>query len=171
MLQNWAIQEFKEQISYRLDESSRMLELCLRHLSEEDMWYRPNASSNTIANLMLHLCGNIRQYAISSLGEQADTRQRDEEFSTTGGFTKSELWNKLQMTIAEAKTVMEAASDEQMLRKRMVQGFELSGIGILLHITEHYSYHTGQIALTTKLLKNGDLGFYADLDLNTKNEG
>jgi len=58
-----------------------------------------------------------------------------------------------------------------LLRKRMVQGFELDGIGIITHVVEHYSYHTGQIALLTKLLVNKDLGFYDGMDLNVKNEG
>jgi hypothetical protein len=34
---------------------------------------------------------------------------------------------------------------------------------------EHYSYHTGQIALLTKLMKNMDLRFYEGIDLNRKN--
>ncbi len=54
---------------------------------------------------------------------------------------------------------------------RAMQGFELSGIGITMHVVEYYSYHTGQIAFYTKLLKEKDLGFYANLDLNVKNIG
>jgi uncharacterized damage-inducible protein DinB len=55
------------------------------------------------------------------------------------------------------------------VRIRQVQGFSLTGIGIIIHVTEHYSYHTGQIALLTKLLKDRDLAFYAGIDLNKKN--
>jgi len=51
-----------------------------------------------------------------------------------------------------------------------VQGYYHSGIGIIIHVTEHYSYHTGQIIFWVKLLKNKDLGFYAGIDLNVKNE-
>ena len=54
---------------------------------------------------------------------------------------------------------------------RSVQGFNFSGIGILVHVVEHLSYHTGQIAFYTKQLKNEQLGFYGDIDLNVKNEG
>ena len=52
-----------------------------------------------------------------------------------------------------------------------VQGFQLSGIGIVVHVVEHYSYHTGQISFWTKQLKNKDLRFYAGLDLNVQNNG
>ena len=60
-------------------------------------------------------------------------------------------------------------SEEDLLKVRSVQGFEHSGTGIIIHVVEHYSYHTGQIAFWTKLLKDKDLGFYAGHDLNKKN--
>ena len=46
----------------------------------------------------------------------------------------------------------------------------LPAIGRMLHVVELYSYHTGQIALWTKMLTEKDLGFYEDFDLNQKNE-
>ena len=52
----------------------------------------------------------------------------------------------------------------------IVQGFNFSGVGNIIHVTEHLSYHTGQIALWTKILKNKDLAFYGGVNLNAKNE-
>lgn len=163
--------DFSEQACYRLDESSRMLRKTFAELSEADMWKRPNTASNSIGNLVLHLCGNIRQYAISSLGNQPDTRLRDAEFAAQEGYSKAELLEMLLATVEEAKTTIQTTSAEDWLRVRSVQGFQFSGVGIVLHVVEHYSYHTGQIAFWTKLLKDKDLGFYADLDLNVKNAG
>jgi hypothetical protein len=31
-------------------------------------------------------------------------------------------------------------------------------------VVEHFSYHTGQIIYVTKLVKDQDLGFYAELN-------
>ena len=59
----------------------------------------------------------------------------------------------------------------QLVKMRSVQGFSFSGVGIILHAVEHYSYHTGQIAFWVKQLKNKDLGFYDGIDLNKKNIG
>jgi uncharacterized damage-inducible protein DinB len=53
----------------------------------------------------------------------------------------------------------------------VVQGFQLTGIGIVVHVVEHYSYHTGQIAFWTKQLRNKDIEFYGGRDLNMRNEG
>jgi len=161
--------EFISQSIFRIDESTHRIRLCLEALPEEAMWQRPNASSNTIGNLILHLCGNIRQYAISSLSGAEDARQRDAEFAATAGPGKRALLERLSDTVEEAKASIQSLDATELLRVRMVQGFQLSGMGIIIHVTEHYSYHTGQIAFWTKFLQDRDLGFYAGMDLNVKN--
>jgi len=162
--------EFIDQSIHRIDENTKRLRKCLDELDESETWTRPNENSNSIGNLILHLCGNIRQYAISSLGNTPDVRERDKEFSADGGYSKLELLERLISTLDQAKGVMQEVSTIELLRKRNVQGYHYSGIGIIVHITEHYSYHTGQIIFWTKLLKNKDLGFYKGVDLNAKNE-
>ncbi|NER16416.1 DinB family protein [Spongiivirga citrea] len=164
------VSEFKENAIYRLDESSRMVAKALRDIDEIQIWKKPNGVSNSTGNLILHLCGNITQYAIASLGEIPDLRDRDAEFAAKNGLTKTELLEKLERTVESAKATIKKASVEQLTRKREVQGFNFSGIGIVMHVVEHYSYHTGQIAFWVKLLKDKDLGFYDDFDLNIKNK-
>lgn len=163
-------EEFVQNSLYRFDESTRMNMISLEQLSEDDVWKRPNESLNSIGNLILHLCGNITQYVISSLGETEDKRERDIEFSIESGFSKKELLRKLKETVETAKRVINDASLAQLVRKREVQGFYFSGIGVVLHAVEHYSYHTGQIAFWTKQLKNKDLGFYEGIDLKVNNK-
>ena len=163
--------EFIEQACYRLDESTRMVRIAFAELAEEDIWKRPNPSSNSVGNLILHLCGNITQYAISSLAGMVDARDRDAEFAAREGLDKTALLNKLVATVEKAKQAIRNTDSESLLAVRSVQGFRFSGIGIILHVVEHFSYHTGQIAFWTKLLKDKDLGFYAGIDLNVKNAG
>ena len=162
-------EEFVQNSLYRLDENMRMNSISLKHLSDEDIWKRPNESLNSIGNLILHICGNMTQYVIASLGGTEDIRERDVEFTVESGYTKKELLQKLADTIEAAKRVINDAKVDQLVRKREVQGFYFSGIGVVLHAVEHYSYHTGQIAFWVKQLKNMDLGFYDGQDLNVKN--
>lgn len=164
------IEELVNNALYRMDESTRMIKKSLEEISDDEVWQKPNASLNSIANLMLHLCGNISQYIISSLGETEDKRNRDTEFNTTGGLTKAAVLKKLEDTVNTAKRVIFDTTPEQFIKVRQVQGYSLSGVGIVLHAVEHYSYHTGQIAFWVKQLKNRDLGFYEDMDLNVKNK-
>ena len=161
--------EVVDSACYRMDESMRMIGNCFEKLSENEVWRRPNPSSNSIGNLMLHLCGNIRQYAISSLGGREDIRERKKEFEARSGYGKEALLKMLGETVGEAKAAIRDADMASLVKVREVQGFSLSGIGIITHVVEHLSYHTGQIAFWTKIMKDTDLGFYRGVDLNKKN--
>ncbi len=169
-MDNQIQEEFVLNANYRMDESLRMIKICLDKLSEEVIWQKPNETTNSIGNLILHLCGNITQYGIASLQGIEDNRNRDEEFSVLSGYTKNELFQKLVSTVEDAKKAISEVTIEELLKKRLVQGFEFSGVGNIVHVVEHFSYHTGQIALWTKILNNQDLGFYDGMNLNTKNE-
>ena len=161
--------EFLQQAVSQLEDKTQKIGTCLQELTEEEIWQRPNKSSNSVGNLILHLCGNITQYIISSLGETEDKRERDKEFSTPGGRSKKELFDLLTATVANVNEVINHTDPQKALHIRSVQGFEYSAIAIILHVVEHFSYHTGQIIFWVKLLKDKDLGFYANLDLNKKN--
>lgn len=164
------IRELKSTCVEKIRENTDKVLRCLSDFSDKEMWDRPNAASNSMGNLILHLCGNITQYILSALGGQEDHRERDKEFETTGGYTRDQLLNQLVQTTKEATSVIMDLDPGKFLKVRSVQGFQLTAIGILVHVTEHYSYHTGQIAFQTKQVRNKDLGFYAHINLNQKNE-
>jgi len=87
-----------------------------------------------------------------------------------GGFAPSVLLDKISNTVSIATGIIKKLDEKALMKTYSVQGFNLSGVGILVHVTEHYSYHTGQIVFHTKAIKNVDLGFYANIDLNQKNK-
>lgn len=159
-----------KEILHRFNENTPRIEKCLDEVSEEQVWARPNSASNSIANLIIHLCGNITQYVISGLGGFPDTRNRDAEFEILSGNNKAQLLERLHQTVRKASEIIAGLSEEELMKSRTVQGFNVSGVDIIVHVTEHYSYHTGQIAFWTKLILNKDLGFYAGVDLNAKND-
>ncbi len=161
--------EFIQQSILRFEENTPKIEKCLTELTEDELWHRPNASSNSTGNVILHLCGNITQYVLSGLGKVEDKRERDKEFTSTRVLQKAELLNKLKTVVGSAVEIMRSLKDDDLLQKHSVQGYDLSAIGIIIHVVEHYSYHTGQIIYWTKLIKDKDLGFYSNVDLNKNN--
>lgn len=163
-------EELVKNAIYRIEESIGKLDKCLDELSEDELWKRPNSSSNSVANLILHMCGNMTQYVISSIGGKLDLRERDLEFSSSSGYNKTKLLQKLHSTVNETKEVLLQVTEVELLRVRSVQGYQFSGIGNILHAVEHFSYHTGQIIFWTKLLKDKDMEFYKGVDLNAHNE-
>jgi len=159
-------EELKKEIKLRLlEESIPRINQCLNTINDEHVWYKANSNSNSLGNLILHLCGNVRQYLISSIGGKEDKRERDLEFSQSG-LSKAQLHNYLDRLAEEIEDVIPGISQSELERSRMVQGFNMTGLSVVVHVIEHFSYHTGQIAYMTKLLQDVDLKFYGDLDLN-----
>ena len=156
----------KDEVLLRLyDESLPRILKCLEQLTEKQVWWRPNESSNSIGNLVLHLCGNVSQWIGSGLGGFPDTRTRQAEFDKREGINREELSQLLSSTMEQIKPVISNLPADELLNKRSVQTFEESGLSILVHVTEHFSYHTGQIAYITKMLTDNPLGFYEGIIL------
>jgi len=136
--------EIIRQSLLRFNENCLRIEKCLEDLSDVEIWHSSNVSSNSIGNLMVHLAGNITQYIISGIGNEEDTRSRDEEFSINGGMSKVDIQSHLISACEKAKKIIMGMTIDDILEYRSVQGFKLTGFGILLHVIEHFSYHTGQ---------------------------
>ncbi len=147
------------------EESIPRIVKCLDLLSEDAIWYRPNDQSNSVGNLVLHLEGNARQWVIAGLGGAPDTRQRQQEFDFQGPMPKAELVARLEKLREDLSPVLAAVTDEGLLSTRKVQIYEETGISILVHVIEHFSYHTGQIAYFVKAFHHLDTGFYAGQNL------
>src|SRR6202163_3786639 len=72
---------------------------CLKMLPEKEIWWRPNAASNSAGNLVLHLSGNVRQWIISGLGDEQDKRDRDREFAERGPISRRALIALIRGTV------------------------------------------------------------------------
>ncbi|MDQ3016949.1 MAG: DUF1572 domain-containing protein [Bacteroidota bacterium] len=138
---------------------------CIDQLNDEELWWRPNENSNSIGNLVLHLCGNVRQWIYSGLGRGQDMRHRQYEFDERRIIPKKELRDALSSILELVRPVILNVPTEELLNIRAVQTFEETGLTILIHVTEHFSYHTGQIAYITKMLTDRPLDFYAGIPL------
>ena len=132
----------------------------LARLSDTEVWWRPNSHSNSVGNIVLHMCGNLRQWIISGIGGAEDTRTRPLEFSEKGPLPSAELLARLEGTVQEAVAVLERFDRTRLLEHRSIQVYEVSLLRAILHAVEHFSYHTGQIIYVVKMLRNEDLKFY-----------
>ena len=132
---------------------------CLEQLSDEEIWWRPNDASNSIGNLVLHVCGNMRQWIISGLGGAADVRERDKEFAERRPISRHELSDKFRQTVNEAREVLGRLEPGELTRRGRIQGYDVTGYEAAAHVIEHVAYHAGQIIYITKLKRAKDLGF------------
>lgn len=166
MLDQSFLQLFTTEIKRRLFEESQVrLERCLNELSEADIWWRPNENSNSVGNLVLHLCGNARQWILAGLGGALDQRRRQAEFDERGPISRSELVQKLRDVMIEIDEVLDRLKPEDLERPIVVQSFDETGLSILIHVVEHFSYHVGQIAYIVKARLDKQTNFYGGINL------
>ena len=155
--------EFIEQSRHYLAvEYPTKIRRCLDVLPADSLWRRSDEQSNSIGNLLLHLAGNVRQWIISSVGGAPDIRYRAAEFTAREGAATDELFAALRGTLDEADGVLASLSATQLLTRRTIQGRDVTVLDAVYHVVEHFSLHTGQIILLTKLYAPGRITFYED---------
>src|SRR5947209_5730315 len=96
---------------------------CLGQLDDTQVWWRPRESMNSVGNLVLHLCGNLRQWIVAGVGGAPDVRDRPREFAERGPILKDELLRRLGAAVGEADAVLAGADDASLLDPRRIQGF------------------------------------------------
>ncbi|OWY71635.1 hypothetical protein B7486_08100 [cyanobacterium TDX16] len=152
--------EFTSYGVVKLRDHFAQIQRCAGMLSEVQLWYRANDKSNSVANLLLHLTGNIRQWIIGGIAGRPIERERQAEFDARGGQTRDELLGPLEEVINEACAVVRMLSEQDLAKEYEIQAYTISGIAAVMHVVEHFAFHTGQIITTTKWLLNVDLSLY-----------
>jgi uncharacterized damage-inducible protein DinB len=131
-------------------------------LPSDAIWWRPNAQSNSVGNLLLHLAGNVRQWIVSGVGGQPDARIRPAEFAATSGLGAAELLTRLEGVLDETDRVLAGLSATDLASRRTIQGREMTVAEAVYHVVEHFSMHLGQIIYVAKLQVPGAVRFYDD---------
>lgn len=160
------INEFEQRV---FQESYARIFKCLTLVSEEEMWKSPHAGIPAIGNLILHLCGNARQWILSGIGGEEDNRNRDQEFAVQDNIRKSELIFLLENNRMNLLEALRNMDESDLFFPKKIQGFSTSNFSAVIHVIEHFSYHTGQITTLTKWLTKKDTGYYSQFDLNQLN--
>lgn len=147
---------------YLASEYPAKLREAIAVLPPDKLWWRPNGESNSVGNLLLHLNGNIRQWIVAGVGQEPFTRHRAEEFSAREGSTAAELLATLERTLADVDRIVKGLTAAELSERRAIQGRDLTVLEAIVHVTEHFSYHLGQIILVTKMFAPGGVHFYED---------
>jgi uncharacterized damage-inducible protein DinB len=132
----------------------------LRQLDDTDIWWRGNDASNSIGNLVLHLCGNVRQWIVTGVGGAPDIRDRPAEFARRDGLSRDELIDLLRGTIGLVDATLAQVTVDRLIEPRHIQGVDTTVFAAIYHVVEHFSTHTGQIVMLAKLRLAKDLGFW-----------
>ena len=127
------------------------LDTTLARLDAADLAWRANAASNSAGNLVLHLCGYLRQRYHAGFGGAPDDRARDGEFAAAGPWMPAALRAQARETWAEVDAFLAALAPERLAESRTIQGRTLTLLELLPDTTAHVAQHVGQIIYIAKL--------------------
>lgn len=130
---------------------------CLGRLTEEQVWAKQGDHENSIANLILHLEGNMRQWMLHGIRGDSDIRTRDAEFEAAGTRTKAELLALFADIILQSRTILAALPQERLTEIITPQDRTVSVMECIAQVTGHVQQHVGQIILLTKQMAATDL--------------
>lgn len=135
---------------HRLRESAAKVKHCLAQLTDEQVWWRPRDSQNSIGNLVLHLCGNVGQWLGAGIAREPDRRDRPREFAERGPIAKAELVRRLDEAVKRADAVLAGLGAAELLEARRIQGFDTTVLGAIFDSVPHFSGHTQEIVYVTR---------------------
>lgn len=152
---------FLDYSARRLRASQKQIGACCERLSEEQMKHRAGDYENSVANLLLHLAGNLRQWVMHGIAEHPDVRERDAEFALELAVSAAEARATFDRTIEEAAAIIETVEPERLL---VVIDPQPNGtwrhtpiLEAIYKVVGHVEHHAGQIVLLTKQLTASDL--------------
>ncbi len=152
-------QAFLAEARRRLVASHAKIAHCLAQLDDAQLWWRPQASMNSVANLVLHLCGNLRQWIVSGVGGATDVRNRPGEVAARGPVSGEELARRLEGTVREAESALARLDPARLLEPRRIQGFDETVLSAIFDSLTHLQGHTQEIVHLTRMQRGEDYRF------------
>lgn len=152
-INNIYLESVKKQMLYY----KTIAEKAMEQLSEEQLFVSVNEDTNSIANIVKHMSGNmISRWTdfLTSDGEKP-WRERDVEFEsfTTSKEDLLEIWNKGWKCFFNA---IDSLQPEQLSQIIYIRNEGQTALDAINRQLAHYPYHIGQIVFYAKMLKKGD---------------
>lgn len=152
-INNIYLESIKKQMLYY----KTIAEKAMEQLSEEQLFIAVNEDTNSIANIVKHMSGNMLSRwtdFLTSDGEKS-WRERDTEFEsfTTSKEDLLEIWNKGWKCFFNA---IDSLQPEQLSQIIYIRNEGQTALDAINRQLAHYPYHIGQIVFYAKMLKKGD---------------
>lgn len=122
----------------KFEEIQRRIVLVLDQLSDEQVNWRPNESSNRVSKGI-----NNKDY----------TRNRDEEFEELYR-TKQELIQITNVSLRELIETTKSMIEETFMKTQLVRDRERTNLDVLIQCATHFSEHMGQVFYIGKMIKD-----------------
>ena len=126
-------------------------------LTDEQLWWRPNETSNSIGNLVVHLAGSLNYYLARNIGGIPFERDRAAEFAERRLLPKAEVMALFEEMVSRAERTFDGLTPERLSEPSPEPTMHEMVIEDLINAAMHLSTHTGQIVWIAKMLAEGSV--------------
>ena len=134
----------------RLRRSTAKIEHCIDQLNDAQVWWRPTRGQNSVGILVVHLCGNVRQWIVAGVGGARDVRDRLSEFCDDTRMPKRQLLATLNECRDDACAALVSAKATSLLLRCRIQGFDTTRLTAIFDTVAHFQGHTQEIICLTR---------------------
>ena len=138
----------------------RLSDEVMAYPNEAALWRLAGGIANSGGTLALHLAGNLQHFIGTELGKTDYVRDRDREFSARG-VPRADVTEAISAARAVVEEVVGSLSDDALQGPwpgRSPLGDGATVFSMLLHLSGHLMYHTGQVNYHRRLLAPIDAG-------------
>jgi len=147
--------EYLKIVQERFKSVKNLGDKTISQLSEEDIHWRLNEASNSIAIITKHLSGNMQSRwsdFLTSDGEKP-SRNRDREFENDIS-SKQEMITSWEAGWNSLLTTLNGLENLDLLKDITIRGEKHTVLEAIERQMAHYAYHIGQIVYIGKQLKD-----------------
>jgi hypothetical protein len=156
-VQNMANSAYLKIVTQNFISIKKQAEQAMEQLTFEQLQFRPNNESNSIAILIKHMSGNLRSRFSNFLtedGEKPD-RERDREFEDTFG-SAEEMWLWWNSGWNVLFDTLNSLHEDDLSRTVLIRNEPHSAMESIQRQVVHQSSHAGQIVYIAKMLKDSE---------------
>lgn len=148
---------FLESVIKRFKEYKELAEKTFDQLTDAQMLWQPNETSNSIAQIIQHLHGNMLSRWTNFLIEDGEKewRRRDAEFERQD-LTKAQLLQLWNEGWAVLLNTLSTLSPADLSKTITIRTQPLTVVDAINRQLAHYSYHVGQLVFLGKWIKNSE---------------
>lgn len=147
---------YLESVTKQFEYYKMLGEKTFAQVTDEQLFWQYNADSNSIANIVKHLWGNMlsRWTDFLNTDGEKEWRNRDAEFESTIN-TREELLKKWNEGWEIFMNALRSLSDADLSKTIYIRNQGHSVLEAINRQLAHYPYHIGQIVFIGKICANG----------------
>jgi uncharacterized damage-inducible protein DinB len=126
----------------------------VRATPDELLWQTMPGVANSVGTLAFHLCGNLRHFIGSILGNSGFVRNREAEFAHQP-LSKDFLLAEIEETISDVKSALGKLKQEDLSREMPDPPPHHKGKSVgyfLVQLVSHFARHSGQLNYIRRIL-------------------